>query len=68
MARLAEIKNVLAGADNKPVWTVYVNPLNVTSLEPISAGTKIGLVGGGVYQTTTPMAEVVGVINDCMAS
>ena len=66
MARLAEIKNVMAGADNKPVLTIYVNPANVTSLQPTSGGTRIGLVDGGTFQTAVPLAEVVGIINNCM--
>lgn len=66
MAKLAEIKNVLAGARNQPVLTIFVNPANVTSLEPIAAGTRISLNDGKSHQTTTALAEVVGIINNCM--
>jgi hypothetical protein len=67
MARLAEITKVLAGAKNEPVLTIYVNPANVTSLEPSAGGTRISLTNGGVYQTIVPMPDIVKIMNDAMA-
>jgi hypothetical protein len=70
MAKLAEIKNVMMQQVQRnqphPMLTIYVNPLNVTSLEPIGGGARISLVGGGSFQTTTPMPEVVKAIQEAM--
>jgi hypothetical protein len=69
MARLAEIRDAskmpgqVAGQATK---IIYINPLNVTSVEPIQGGTKISLNDGHDYQTTLDVADVVNIIQSAM--
>ncbi|MCA9560993.1 MAG: hypothetical protein KC583_20735 [Myxococcales bacterium] len=39
----------LAGAEGRPVW---VNPANVTCVEPLEDGALVTVLGGGTVQVT----------------
>lgn len=65
MAKLAEIKN--ASYERGEPRTIYVNPINVTFVEPLgSGGTRIGLNSGNHVQTTVAIGDVLGAINQAM--
>lgn len=64
MARLAEIKN--AGSPGIAARTVYLNPVHVVMVEPITGGTRITMDDETVFQTTEAPADIVGAIQNSM--
>jgi hypothetical protein len=67
MTHLAEIKDVASKVAGQPARIVYVNPLNVTSVEPVHNGAKINLNDGETFTTSMGVTAVVHVIQQAMA-
>jgi uncharacterized protein YlzI (FlbEa/FlbD family) len=66
MAQLAEIKNSVREIGKAEQTTIWVNPLNVTSVESIRGGTYITMSDGKAIVTMQGVADVVKIIQDVM--